>query len=290
MAAAARPAFPGGMYRRILVALDQQGRAESVLPVVAALARRSLAEVVLVCVGDAEASTAPAAAAAAAAVERLEREGVRARAEVLSTQARPVAAVIADAARRLGADLVALGSRGRGDLAGLLLGSVGHRVAARLDCPILLVHDGRREDGTRPIRSVLLAVDDAEESASAVQAGGRLTREHDADAPVVHALARETIQKQGFGTAWDAASTLVGRAGEQLERPGTAVEALLLPGSGPVAARLASAAERFGADVIVVGSRRLTDLGGLLLGSVAHDLVRRTHRPVLLAERHGAAA
>lgn len=53
-----------------------------------------------------------------------------------------------------------------------------------------------------------------------------------------------------------------------------------------MAARLAAAAERWNADLIVVGSRRPTDLGGLVLGSVGHELVRRTYRPVLLAERH----
>src|SRR5690242_10299207 len=123
------------MYRRIVLALDPDGRAESALPVVAALARSSLAEVVVLSVGNVGTGATPSEAAA-----RLEAEGVRARAEVVAAHDQPVAAVIVEAAHRVRADLVALGSHGRGDLGGLLLGSVGHRVAARLDCQVLVVH------------------------------------------------------------------------------------------------------------------------------------------------------
>lgn len=276
------------MYRRILVALDRQGRAERALPVVIALARRSLAEVVVLCVRDAETDQEPAgptAEAAAAIAERLEAEGVRARAEVLSTHGRRPAGVIVDAARRLRADLVALGSHGRGDLSGLLVGSVGHRVAAHLDCPILLVHDGRRESGMRPIRRLLVAVGDSEEAMGAVETAACLAREHGAAVLVVHALERESVNRHGDAAAQEAGGALLDRATRRLDEPGRTVEAQLLPGPGPVADRLAGAAERWDADLVVLGSRRLTDLGGLLLGSVAHALVRRTHRPVLLAER-----
>jgi nucleotide-binding universal stress UspA family protein len=34
-----------------------------------------------------------------------------------------------------------------------------------------------------------------------------------------------------------------------------------------------------------MGSRRLTDLGGLIVGSIAQGVIRQTARPVLLAER-----
>ncbi|HXM58899.1 MAG TPA: universal stress protein [Candidatus Dormibacteraeota bacterium] len=275
------------MYRKILVGLDRQGRAEQALPVVAALARRSLAEVVLLHVRAAGANgELPGAADVrlAAVVDRLEAEGVRAHAEVLAT-ALPVPRAIVDAARRLGADLVALGSHGRGDLAGLVLGSVGHRVAARLDCPILLVHAGCREAGRRPIQRLLVAVDDSEEARCAVETAACLAAEHRAAVLVVHALQPESIRRRGYADAWNAASDLVEAASERFPQPWDSVQTLLLPGPGPVAARLAAAADTWDADLIVAGSRRLTDLGGLLLGSVAHDLVRRTRRPVLLADR-----
>jgi nucleotide-binding universal stress UspA family protein len=278
------------VYRRIVLALDRRGLAESAVPVVAALARGSLAQVVVLSVRDAETDAMPAATtagAAAAAVAELEAGGVCARAEVLSVHARPVAAVIVEAAHRLGADLVALGSHGRGDLAALLLGSVGHRVAARLDCPVLLVRAGGREARLGPIRRLLVAVDDSRDALGAVASAERLAGEHGADIMVVHSLDDDAVDRDGYGAAQHAAFALLDRAARRLAAPDRTVEARLLTGPGSVAARLAAAAERWDADLIVVGSRRPTDLGGLILGSVGHELVKRTYRPVLLAERRG---
>ena len=52
-----------------------------------------------------------------------------------------------------------------------------------------------------------------------------------------------------------------------------------------VAAAIVAAAEEFGADLVVVGSRRPVGIGGVLLGSVGHEVVSRMRRPVLLARR-----
>jgi nucleotide-binding universal stress UspA family protein len=271
------------VYRTIVLALDREGLAGAAIPVVAELALGSLAQVVVVSVRDAE-TDQTAAAAAAGAVARLEADGVCARAEVLSVYGRSVAAAIVETAHRLHAGLVALGSRGRGDLAGLLLGSVGHRVAARLDCPVLLVRAGGHPARLEPIRRLLVAVDDSAEAVDAVAAAGQLAGEHRAEVVVVHSLDSEAVDRDGHGAAQHAAFALLDRAAKRLAAPGRTVEARLLTGPGSVATRLAAAAERWNADLLVVGSRRPTDLGGLILGSIGHELVRRTYRPVLLAE------
>ena len=253
-----------------MVALDGEGRAEGTLPVVTALARRSLAEVVLVSVRDA--GTDPEAARIAA---RLAAEGVNARTETLPARDGSVADVIVEAARDWPADLVALGSHGRGDAAGLLLGSVGHRVASDVECPVLLVHDGRPEAWPRPIRRLLVAVDGSEGAQAAIETARCVALEHSAAILVVHAPRHDDpAGRRSASELLDAAALRLGRTGCTLE---------VLTGPGPVAARLAASAERWNADLVVLGSRRLTDLGGLLVGSVAHGLVKRTHRPVLLA-------
>lgn len=52
----------------------------------------------------------------------------------------PPAQAILRVALEDGCDLIVLGSRGRGQISGLLLGSVSSVVAQRAHCPVLIVH------------------------------------------------------------------------------------------------------------------------------------------------------
>jgi nucleotide-binding universal stress UspA family protein len=56
----------------------------------------------------------------------------------------PVAKVIAREARRIGADLVVVGSRGHATLPGLLLGSVALKLLHGCPCPVAVVHPRKR--------------------------------------------------------------------------------------------------------------------------------------------------
>jgi nucleotide-binding universal stress UspA family protein len=49
------------------------------------------------------------------------------------------APAILDAEKALGADLIVMGTRGLSDFAGLLLGSVAHKVIHHVQCPVLVV-------------------------------------------------------------------------------------------------------------------------------------------------------
>jgi len=278
------------MYKRVLVAVDRRGLADHALPAVAALARQSLGEVLVVSQPDTAETPEAASSRVRDVVRRLEAAGVAARGEVLPTHTQPVARLIGQAARDEGADLVALGSRGRGDLAGLFLGSVGHQVAAQVGCPVLLVrgveHQAAGGVQALPIRRLLVAVGGSDQAEGAVAAARTLALEHGAAVLVVHALEPAFEGEDAWCTETEShAEALVPRAAQQLGEPGVTVETRVLPGGLSVAADLAAVAEEWDADLIVLGSRRPTDLGGLLLGSVAHGLVRRTRRPVLLAER-----
>lgn len=72
--------------------------------------------------------------------------------DVLS-QADPRNALLSEAAR---AGMVVLGSRGRGPVASLLLGSVGVAVSRHADCPVVVV---RPQDADVPRRGILVGVD-----------------------------------------------------------------------------------------------------------------------------------
>jgi nucleotide-binding universal stress UspA family protein len=70
------------------------------------------------------------------AESRAEEQGIAARTVV---RAGDPASVILEAAKAEQADLIAMGRRGLGDLAGLLLGSVSHKVAHLAECACLTV-------------------------------------------------------------------------------------------------------------------------------------------------------
>jgi nucleotide-binding universal stress UspA family protein len=60
------------------------------------------------------------------------------RAEVLVG---PTTRRILEAATEFGADLIVMGTRGRGAIATFLMGSVAERVVRTADCPVMAVHD-----------------------------------------------------------------------------------------------------------------------------------------------------
>ncbi len=84
-------------------------------------------------------TTDEANAAVAAAVDVLAQAGVKAHGEVRNTIFGYAAREIINDAGEVNADVIVMGSRGRGDLAGLLLGSTAHKVIHLSDRPVLVV-------------------------------------------------------------------------------------------------------------------------------------------------------
>lgn len=287
--------FESAVYRSIVLALDPAGRALPALPVVTALARESggAVHVVTVADGDGAALSPRISLEVRRMIGRATAAGVDASAEVV-TGVHHVDLALADAARRHGADLVALGAHGRTNLGALLRGSVGVSLAARLDVPLLLVHGRGGSDSLAPgpIRRVVVAVDRHAESDAALDAGRTLAAEHEAAVLVVHVPEvlwglepySADVPPQGYAEERGVAA-VIDHARRRLAGLDTAVETRVVDGEMPVAALIANAADEWGSDVIVVGSRRRSPLGGLVAGSVSRELVRRTGRPVLIAGR-----
>ena len=271
------------MYERILLALDAGRVASAAVPVVAELAGRSDTEVLVVHVRDIERELRTryeAEQLVERTVGRLRALGVRARGEVRTIVRGDVARTLLQSAAWFDADMVVLGSHGRSELGGLLLGSVGQRVAAGTGAAVMLVH-GEPERASRRWRRrlcrVLLAVDHGERAEAAVQAALGLCREHRAAVTVVHV--HSVFESPGYARRY-VASIADRFAGAGVDARAESLAAAL-PG---VPVQIAEAAERANADVIVIGSRRRGELAAILLGSVARELVRLTTRPVLMAD------
>jgi nucleotide-binding universal stress UspA family protein len=271
------------MYSKILFAVEDDEALPAALPVVAAYARMWGADVRVLHVQRIEPDVPAHGRLVGTVVERMQSEGVRASGEVRPmAPGEKVAPIIAAAATDSKADLVAVGSRGRSDLGGLLLGSVSHAVAGGLETPVLVV----RASSFTPAapRTVLVAVDGSAGSDEAAVEAVEVASAFGASVLVLHVRKLTAVEGVTAIESEEEARGIVGRAVAAAEARGvTASSEILVDPS--VVSGLVSAAERHAADLVVLGSRRPTHLAGLVLGSVAHEVVHRLACPVLLARR-----
>jgi len=138
------------MYDRILVAVDHSEMSDRAVLAARDLAVLSKGEVWVLHLREREMgfktgvltddeTTEQANAQVAASVEVLAQAGVKAHGQVRNTIFGRAAREIVDDAIEVGADVIVMGSRGRGDIAGLLLGSTAHKVIHLSDRPVLVV-------------------------------------------------------------------------------------------------------------------------------------------------------
>ena len=138
------------MYDKILVAVDHSEPSHRAVMAARDLAVLSHGEVWVLHLREREVGaktgqltvdeTADEAnAQVAASVDVLTQAGVKAHGEVRNTIFGYAAREIVSDADEVGADVIVMGSRGRGDLTGLLLGSTAHKVIHLSHRPVLIV-------------------------------------------------------------------------------------------------------------------------------------------------------
>jgi len=138
------------MFDKILVAVDHSEVSDRALDAARDLALLSNGEVWVLHMREREVavktgvslsdeSMDEASAAVAAAVDKLTAAGVKAHGDVGTTLFGYAARNIVDDAKEHDVDVIVMGSRGRGDLAGLILGSTAHKVIHLADRPVLIV-------------------------------------------------------------------------------------------------------------------------------------------------------
>jgi nucleotide-binding universal stress UspA family protein len=136
------------MYEKILAAIDDSDVANRVLAATQELATLAGAEVWVLHAREREPSkylttalesSADAQAVVDAAVEKLASAGLTAHGEVVNTVYGYAAREIMGHATAHEVGVIVMGSRGRGDLVGLLVGSTAHKVIHLSDRPVIVV-------------------------------------------------------------------------------------------------------------------------------------------------------
>ncbi len=219
---------------------------------------------------------------AASAVERAasRHPGLAVTAEVLADD--PVEALIGDYRHILA---VVVGTRGRGELADLLLGSVSLSVAARARCPVVVVRDGRAHAD----RGIVVGVAGSDRDATAVRfaleeaalRGCGVTAVHAWMLPFIEAPTAHTGQLDDARRS--RALQAEGRLEDALRKPSAefpdvVVHRVVFEGH----ARTALLGASRGADLLVAGARRRDATVGMQLGTVNHALLHHAPCPIAI--------
>jgi nucleotide-binding universal stress UspA family protein len=196
---------------------------------------------------------------------------------------------VVDLAEKIGAGLIAIGSRGKGRIRRLALGSVSDSVVRHAHCCVMVV---RSKPFVFPTR-ILLATDGSKDAAEAREAATDLARRTGSELHVAHAgwvlhrasvgwnliplppgLSQEDLDR--------GARTLLAAEVERMKGAGADVEQAHMR-SGKADEEIVVLAEELGADLIVMGCRGRGGVRRALMGSVSESVVRHAHCPVLVA-------
>jgi len=281
-------------FNRILLATDGSEHATAAVGVTSSFARASAAAVRVIHVWNLEVhhrhgvwdveTRREAEQLLQGTLDRIRASGVEADGLISRADQQHIASAIGEAARQFQADLVVVGSRGLSDWASIVRHSTSHQLLTCVDCPLLIVRS-TAAPATHLAQRVLLAVAGGDDVAPASRAAAEAASGPGSEVLVVH-VAQTVVGVQGFAYVEpvEEVQETIDKTTGLLEEAGVKTSSMVAE-SGPVAQVLSNLAADWGADVIVIGSSRMGDLGSLLLGSVTHDLLRVTDRPVLVAER-----
>jgi nucleotide-binding universal stress UspA family protein len=137
---------------------------------------------------------------------------------------------------------------------------------------------------------ILLSVDSSPDSDKAVHATSELAQVHGAqvlvvhgrDTPLVNPNVRPAPAQVERWESEETAQRIVDSAVSELKEAGVSVQGQVLPGQGHIARKILEAADENGSDLIVLGSRGMSRLEEVMIGSVANRIVHASKVPVLL--------
>jgi nucleotide-binding universal stress UspA family protein len=178
------------------------------------------------------------------------------------------------------AAMVVLGSRGRGGIAGMLLGSFSWQVAAHARCPVVVVRGHWRPAGDYCPGPVVVGTDGSPASDAALGFGFEEATLRGAPLLAVCALADAPGSLGGGLHLQEEVQQAITR--QEKRHPEVAVLQQVAQG-GARAALLAAAHD---AQLLVVGSRGRGGVKGMLLGSVSQAVLHHAPCPVAVVHPH----
>jgi nucleotide-binding universal stress UspA family protein len=190
-----------------------------------------------------------------------------------------------------GAGHVVVGTRGRGDFAGLHLGSVSSAVMKHAVCSTVIVR-GAHPNVPGPDHDVVVGIDGSTSSWWALEAAADVAAKNGARLRVVTAWMRSPVDWSLLAfpaPAWNGVRMMAETAVEAARRaaaiagrwaadrhPGLEVNEVVVEGK-PVGVL---AEQSLGAGLLLVGNRGLGPAGSIVLGSVSHGVVHSAPCPV----------
>jgi nucleotide-binding universal stress UspA family protein len=187
---------------------------------------------------------------------------------------------ILDCARQNQADMIVVGTHGRGGLGKVLMGSVAERVFRQSPVPVMTVgpHLHRAARGFAP-RNILLAADFTPASEYAAHYASALARERNAKLTLLHVLDHPEMS----GVA-DRAEITQGMERKLADLIGQDAEGLQLScrvEMGKVVPAILHTVVEIGADLLVMGVRPWSGVLDRLMWPNAYEIVREAACPVL---------
>lgn len=261
--------------RRVLLATDGSSASRAAALAVVSLARHAQIEVLVVHVQDigtySTETDEVAHELAVGVADDLSAFDIPARTEIRKGSGSAVATEIDMASSQFDSHMIVLGSRRPSELGGLLFGSVARQVVSQAQRPVLLVRASRRSVARR--RRALLALA-GDEDLQAVTSAILWLLEPAAEVAVWHG---KRSPESGA-----AVSERVEQTVDLFRSAGHPARAWIEPEVLGVPDDIKYAAKEFAADLVVVGSRRMSELSAFLRGSVSRRVAHITDLPMLV--------
>jgi nucleotide-binding universal stress UspA family protein len=192
-----------------------------------------------------------------------------------------VAETILQTAAEEQCDLIVLGSRGLSGFKRLMLGSISNAVAAKAQCPVLVIKQPPL--GSLRWRRVLVATGGSPWSDAAVDHAIELARVQQLAVCLLYVDQRRSRRMDSLFSLTSDGKNVLALAEARAAAAGVPYEAKLAQGDVTTTI-LATAAEQQ-CDVIILGSRGLTGFKRLMLGSISNAVSATAPVPVLIVKR-----